>query len=267
MVTKKAVIKPEPDYFYPELDRIAAAIQRHAKPELIQELRGREGREVSGSLSDSVLLEKLAQIIAYSQGAKSKLVDKMLKEGCFNVAFAGFDIDKVSEMNPCLVVDSHWNFISSIRQKTKIFQIVMAARSIKKNGGLCQLWNESEIPTRIHTLADIENFWRGFETLQSALKLVDVPFLHSTTSLLHFMLHIGYDCIKPDTIVVQVAQRLKMGSGNTDKQLKDIVQIVQQYALRRKIRPSLVDLYMLIDGRQTWAEDFVDPTYYDAQTS
>lgn len=36
---------------------------------------------------------------------------------------------------------------------------------------------------------------------------------------------------------------------------------LQRYSLARKIRPPIVDFYMLIEGGQTWARQYVDDSY------
>ncbi len=90
-----------------------------------------------------------------------------------------------------------------------------------------------------------------------------IPFFKCTTSLLHFLLSIGYDCIKPDIIVMMVAKKgnivpSETGDGNRRKVVRDI----QLYSVDRQIRPSVVDLYFLIYGGQTGVTHLVHPWFY-----
>jgi hypothetical protein len=45
-----------------------------------------------------------------------------------------------------------------------------------------------------------------------------------------------------------------------DRDLRQLVKTVQEYALSREIRPSVVDLYLLVYGGQTWAMQFAKST-------
>jgi hypothetical protein len=83
-----------------------------------------------------------------------------------------------------------------------------------------------------------------------------MPFLGNITTLLHLLLDMGYDCVKPDIILLKFANEI----GITDK--KKFVRILQEYSLLRNIRPSIIDLYLLIYGKQLGAKHFVNPEYY-----
>ena len=37
-----------------------------------------------------------------------------------------------------------------------------------------------------------------------------IPFLRSTTTLLHFLLDSGYDCVKPDSVIMDVANYISI---------------------------------------------------------
>lgn len=75
-----------------------------------------------------------------------------------------------------------------------------------------------------------------------------MPFFKKSTSLLHFLLHIGYDCIKPDLVIMKVANKLGMVSSSSEKEKIQVVRVVQLYSVNRKIRPSMVDFYLLVYG-------------------
>ena len=90
-----------------------------------------------------------------------------------------------------------------------------------------------------------------------------MPFFKQSTSLLHFLLHIGYDCIKPDVIIMKVAKELGIVSSNSEKEKLQVVRFVQLYSISRRMRPSIVDFYLLIYGGQRWAKQFVHPSFYE----
>lgn len=90
-----------------------------------------------------------------------------------------------------------------------------------------------------------------------------IPFFQSTTSLLHFLLDIGYDCMKPDLVVIKVAKKLNIVDNETgDKNFRKTVRFIQEYSVDRQIRPSIVDFYFLINEGQMGAKKFVNPDFY-----
>lgn len=110
---------------------------------------------------------------------------------------------------------------------------------------------------------DIYDFWNGFDQLLLTLKNNKIPFFQSTTSLLHFLLDIGYDCVKPDLVVMKVAKKLNIVDNETgDKNFRKTVRFIQEYSVDRQIRPSIVDFYFLIDEGQKGAKKFVVPEFY-----
>ena len=92
------------------------------------------------------------------------------------------------------------------------------------------------------------------------MKNVKMPFYQSSTTLLHLLMMLGFDCIKPDTIVMRVAIE-ELGIVGSEKRENDrigVVRDIQDYSVNNKIKPSIVDFYLLIEGGQTWARKFVD---------
>jgi hypothetical protein len=101
------------------------------------------------------------------------------------------------------------------------------------------------------------------DKLLVTLKNNKIPFFQSTTSLLHFLLDIGYDCVKPDLVVMKVAKKLNIVDSETgDRNFRKTVRLIQEYSVDRKIRPSIVDFYFLIDEGQMSAKKFVKPEFY-----
>ena len=96
-----------------------------------------------------------------------------------------------------------------------------------------------------------------------SLKANKIPFFSSTTSLLHFLLDAGYDCIKPDLVVMKVSKKLGIvDSDKGNKNLIKTVKTIQQYSIKTKIKPPIVDFYFLIDEGQLGAKKYVNPQFY-----
>ena len=207
------------------------------------------------------IMKVISEIIAFSQNAKSEKVEGAINSEAWKKMFSDFDINKVAEMNPCALSDEYWSDIKGIRQKTKLFQIVMLARRLKEfNQGTIPLKTavfETEIPERIRTHEDIDAFWKGFEKMKKNMEINEIPFLRSTTTLLHFLLHTGYDCIKPDSVVMKVAKDIGIVEKETgEKNLKKVVSTIQEYCLCKSMRPPIIDLYLSFEGNQSSVKKF-----------
>jgi len=247
-----------------DIDNIIETVDRFKiEPLFSEEKNRRQNKIVSTLLDDNEILKTLSHLIAFSQNSNSEIVEQVLKSGKFDRAFENFKIDKVVKLNPCDIADEHWTSIKGIRQQAKLFHIVSLARKIKKIGSFADILNQTNIPTTIRTENDIEIFWLGFDKLLATLKNNKIPFFQSTTSLLHFLLDIGYDCVKPDLVVMKVAKKLNIVDNETgDKNFRKTVRFIQEYSVDRKLRPSIIDFYFLIDEGQMGAKKFVKPDFY-----
>lgn len=247
------------------IDKIVETINKYGQEPLFSDqLKRRREKIVSETLSENEILETFANLIAYSQNANSELVEKIINGGKLKEVFANFDIDTVSQMNPCDLADKYWSRISGIRQQAKLFHIMSLARKIKRIGSVSAMLTKTEIPRQITSEDDIAQFWKGFEKLQNTLTANKIPFFRSTTSLLHFLLEMGYDCIKPDLVVMKVSQ--KLGIVETDKGERNLIKTVktiQLYSIQRKIRPAVVDFYFLIEEGQLGAKKYVTADFYN----
>lgn len=254
---------------YAEIDNIIKKINSYKKePEFSREIKKREELKAKKIESDDELLKKLSYLIAFSQNANSKRVEDTINSEKLDDAFNNFKVNEVVKLNPCDIVDKHWECIKGIRQQSKIFHIVMLARKIKKQDSLKDLINGVEIPLRIRSHTDIDGFWKGYIKLLKELKVRKIPFFQSDTSLLHFLLDNGYDCVKPDVIVMREATKLKIVEKETGiKNLREVVKFIQEYSLSRNIRPAVVDFYLLISGGQKSAIDYVNNEYYKSQAN
>jgi hypothetical protein len=252
------------DEVFESIDRIIAAVNGYTVDSSFSfEVTQRNSRRAPSELTDQKLLEIFTTLIAFSGQAPSDKVRIIVDSKIFNEVFQAFDVIKVSSLNPCDLVEEYWDKIGAIRYQTKLFQIVMFARRIRKIGSLSGLLTQSGIPDIINSRDDIERFWNGFDKLQGSLKQFKVSYLKETTTLLHYLLDTGYDCVKPDLVVMKVAKKIGIvESEKGDKNFRQTVKTLQEYCLDRNIRPSIVDLYFLIDEKQKDASRFVHEDYY-----
>jgi len=234
------------------------------EPDFTDEINKRKNRKIPERLSDNEMLKILSELIFFSQNANSKLVEQLLEKKIFNKIFFCYDVHKVATMNPCELVEEFWDSIKSIRQQSKLFHVVMLARKIIQIGSLSKILIESGIPQEIKSNDDIDQFWKKFKELREILDRNKVPFFRSTTSLLHFLLEIGYDCVKPDLVVMKVAKEIGIvDSEKGEKNFIKAVRSIQKYSLEYDIKPSVVDFYFLIHGRQKAAEKYVRKDFYN----
>ena len=250
---------------FEQIDNIIKKVDKYKiEPIFSIEKKARNSRKVADELSESKIIEIFTTLIAYSQNANSILVEEIIKKGIFKVIFADFDIDEIVKMNPCDLADNYWEKISGIRQQAKLFHIVSLARKIKKIGSFNELLTLTEIPKVIKTEKDIDDFWIGFKKLKKVMEINKVPFFRSTTSLLHFLLETGYDCVKPDLVIMKVSRKIGIVDKESgDRNLIKTVRTIQEYSIDRKIRPSIIDLYFLIDEGQLGAKKFVKNEFYN----
>lgn len=247
---------------FASIDRLIANIDaQRQSPRFEAELARRTELEVPHLADNQTVLRHIAHIIAFAH-ADSKRVKAMVDSGAYDRVWQDYDLDAVSAMNPCEVAEQHWGTLSSIQARTKIFQVVMAARALRSRADVAKFLNECDIPRRAQTLEQVAQFWVKFKALQKMMAAADIPFVRSTTSLSHLLLHLGYDCIKPDVIVMRVAQRLKIiDDPKKDTSLRKVARLLQEYAVSRGMRPSVVDMYFLIQEGQSEARDWVKPGF------
>ena len=153
-----------------------------------------------------------------------------------------------------------------IRFKRKVKSIIDCAKSFElihdKYGSFKTLL--SDIPKGLKSKTDVESFWKGFNDLKKIMGDVKMPFFRSSTSLLHLLLHIGFPCIKPDLIVMRVAKKIGIVDFEKgERNLLQSVKVIQLYSVDKDIKPSIVDLYLLIYGGQRWAMQFVTKSFYE----
>ena len=235
------------------------------EPKFSEEIEKRNQRNPVTIQNDDDVLRRFAQLIAFSQNARSNLVFDMLDKGVFDDIFHNFEVDEVAKMIPNTIIACYWDRIKVIRFKKKIDSIVGCAKSLalirSKYGGFASLLKD--IPIDLKSKKDVEIFWEEFNSLKTKLEKANMPFFKRPTSLLHFLLDIGYDCIKPDLVIMKIAKELRIVFSNSEKEKLKVVRFVQLYSISRRMRPSIVDFYLLIYGGQHWAKQFVHPSFYE----
>lgn len=254
---------------FDSIDSIMKEVDSARKePEFSKVIEKRKESSPDRIQDDNDVLRGFARLIAYSQNAQSDLVSAMLKKNIFNDIFHNFEIDKVAEMDSSTVLTHHWDKIKVIRFPKKINSIIGCAESLAsiklRHGSFVALLKKIDIPVNLKSEADVEKFWQGFNNLRNELEQERMPFFNRHTSLLHFLLYIGYDCIKPDLVVMKVAKKLGIvESERGTKNLLQTVRIIQIYSFNREIRPSIVDFYFLIYGGQRDAKKYVNASFYE----
>lgn len=255
----------ETERIYLKIDELIARVNEYKVENVFdEEIDRRQNRVVPDISDDNQILRKLSHLIAYSQNSNSEKVEQVLKSELFDRAFNDFKIDEVINLNPCDIADLHWESIKGIRQQAKIFHIVSLARKIKKVGSFKDILNDVNIPKEITSQSDISYFWDGFNELLKKLKASKIPFFQSTTSLLHLLLDLGYDCAKPDLVIMKVAKKLNIVDDvSGDKNFRQAIRFIQEYSVERGLKPSVVDFYFLVAGEQKGAKKYIDKFYYN----
>jgi len=250
---------------FKHIDNVIEKINQYKiEPIFSNEIEFRNNRTVSNNLTENEIIEIFITLISFSQNANSKLVSEIIETGIFKEIFADFDINKIVKMNPCDLADKYWVKISGIRQQAKLFHIISLARKIKKIGSFNKFLTQTDIPKVIKTENDINEFWIGFAKLKKVMIENKIPFFRSTTSLLHLLLETGYDCVKPDLVVMKVAKKIGIVEKESgEKNLKLTVKTIQEYSIQNNIRPSIIDFYFLIDEGQIGAKKYVKKEFYN----
>lgn len=246
------------DMIFARIDDLKVRVDAAKKePDFSQEVQRRASRSIPKTISDNEVLREMAVVIAFSQQAKDKLVSPMLDRGDLDRAFSGFDVNTVAQLDPAQVVRDHWHNLSVIRYKKKIMAIAGCAQKLIETrryyGSFAHMIGSVDIPAGLNTLADVDLFWTKFSLLQSKMREAQFPYFQRTTSLLHLLLSFGFPCVKPDSVVLQVARDIGI-----EGDIISVVKQIQRYSVSRNIPPAVMDFYFLVYGGQTWAEQFLE---------
>jgi len=226
---------------------------------------------------DREIMRRICVAIAYSQGARSSLISGLIETPVFKEAFAGFDPAALALRDPERILARYWARLGHFRFRGKIPRIVRCACAlngiIRDSGSFAAYLAGFQIPRRICNATHLDQFWQGFNALQSDLRRRQMPFFRSTTSLLQLLLDLDYDSVKPDLIVMRLARRLGIVSRETgDAAFRQCVRFLQEYSITNSCRAAELDLALLAFGGQTGARQLLtqnfcpasDPCYHAA---
>lgn len=245
--------------WYPKLDLAWDSLTRGSSKEWSGILDDRLKVKKKPIPSGNKLMERLVIAIAYSQGAPSDQVQRIIASGHLRESFHGFDIETIAEESQKRLLKRCWKApLTCMRFKGKIGAIIQCARILRdieaEHGDFSNYLKSYRIPQRITTSSDIPLFWEAFDRLQTDLKARQIPFFSNTTSLLQLLLDLDYDSVKPDLIVMRVARQWGIVSRETgNPAFREAVRAFQQYGVDQQRRPLAVDWVVLTHGRQKGA--------------
>lgn len=243
------------------------------------ELHQRVNRSPNMGLSDSVILNRMIDLIAYSSGARSAGVEVLIATGIFTAIFQGYNVQDVSRQSSDKILVDFWGQLGAIRFRKKIPAMIDCARVLlrleTKYGSFMNFLQACQIPTQIKTDSDFHEFWIGFEKVRLELNTLNISYVGNFTTLCHLLMDLGYDCAKPDSAIMrasvdlQIVPKPKKQRKNperdapfSERELKQAIQTIQVYAMCHQIRAAVVDLYFLVHGGQSSVVAFVNSSYY-----
>jgi len=247
---------------FEKLDAIRAKVDLHkVEPLFSIEVSALQSRyETTVTREGNNLLRVMAKLIAYSNNAPSDKVTQLIETDHFERAFHRFDLAAVASDNPERIVESHWPTIKAIRFQKKVGYIVECARLLLKLGKdkatIESLYQQHNIPVQLANSGDIDCFWQKFDTILSRYEREGMPYFKNMTTLLHLLLHVGFPCVKPDLVVMRTAAQIGLVQGRENHnayrpvERKLAVKTIQEYCLSRSVHPAIIDLYLLVHGRQ-----------------
>jgi 3-methyladenine DNA glycosylase Tag len=253
---------PSTDIVFARIDALLERIRKYAsEPEFSKEIRSRE-RTPNFDLPDNDVLWEMIEVIALSQAVPAKRIGDMIDRGVFSDVFGSFDPATVARMKPEDIYKRHWKGkLSPIRFPNKIDAMVACAISLraiaKQHGSFMNSLKAAHFPERIHSNADIGQFWEAFER---ASRQAPPYFQKNFTSMCHLLQTYRFPCAKPDKVVMKVAVSLGIVSDRKkypESDLRKVVQFMQSYAAQRGMSVPMVDLIFLIHGGQSWAKKLV----------
>ncbi|QEM69522.1 hypothetical protein FO488_16065 [Geobacter sp. FeAm09] len=247
---------------FEKLDEIMAKVDLHKiEPLFSIEVSALNSRyETTITREGNNLLRVMAKLIAYSNNAPSDKITQLLETDYFELAFHRFDLAAVASDTPERIVKSHWPTIKAIRFQKKVGYIVECARLLLEHGKdkatIESLYQQYNIPTKLANSEDIDSFWQKFDTLLIRYERERMPYFKNMTTLLHLLLHVGFPCVKPDLVVMRTAAQIGLVQGRDNHnayrpaERKLVVKTIQEYCLSRSVHPAIIDLYLLVHGRQ-----------------
>jgi 3-methyladenine DNA glycosylase Tag len=250
--------------------------QFKSDPQFSDEVKKRTARKPSFDETDDEVFGRVVKLIAYSQAARTSSVKPLIENGIFKQIFDNYSVEEVAKRESLKPSPEEWEKIGAIRFPTKVKSMICAARSIleiqRQHGSFMSYLATVGLPANISSESQIEAFWNGFDQMRKDLKEIEFPFLQSFTTLCHFLMNCGFDCAKPDSGVMAAATDLGIvprlqnkKAKHSESDLRNTVLAIQKYTVARQEtdkRPSVIEMYFLIQGGQSGAKGWVSEQFY-----
>jgi hypothetical protein len=260
------------------IDKMVERINRFKiDPQFTQQMEDRRRKAPNFALSDSEILRHLMILVAYSNNANSEKVTHLVEGPAFESIFQKYFVQKTSELTAERIIADCWHDLTAIRFKKKIDAWVRCAKSLPsiqtRYGSFMRYLSSTGLPNSIKSADDIEVFWESFNRIRAYFLELELPYFGNFTTLCHLLMHLGFDCAKPDIIVMRAAVDLgvvplppkKKNSekrrAHPEQSLAQTVRTIQGYAVGRNTRAPVIDLYFLIHGGQADSKGLVAAAY------
>jgi len=252
------------------IDGMVERVERFkVDPQFAAEVKNRDNRRPDFALNDERILERLIELIAFSNNARSEGVDTLVQRQVFRLIFRDYSVENAATFAHEEIVREHWPEIKAIRFKRKVRAMVRCAACLleirNRYGSFIGYLSTAGLPRVVRSDADIRAFWNSFRQIQAYLREMKVPYFGNLTSLCHLLLDLGFDVAKPDSAVMEASVSLGIvapARTYPPKNLERTVRTVQRYAITRGKRVPVIDLYFLVKGGQSWARQFVSEDFY-----
>lgn len=161
-------------FWYRQLDQAWDSLTKGASEAWHADLERCQAVKAVPIPSGDRLMEKFCVAIAHSQSAPSDVVLRMIKNGHLKAAMHDYSVAKIAEQDPIQLLRDCWKKpLTCIRFRGKIKSMVQCARILRdiesEQGSFAKFLCSFRVPRRIHSSADIEVFWRAFDSLQQDL--------------------------------------------------------------------------------------------------
>ncbi|MDP2953168.1 MAG: hypothetical protein Q8O76_07625, partial [Chloroflexota bacterium] len=164
----------------PRMDAVIARVNRFQTPALANAINNRNRGAPNFNLSDSDVLRKCIESIAYSQQAQALLVQGLINSGIFHRIFCGYNVPAVANLNHDQVSAQYWGQLGALRFRTKIKAMIGCAQSLihlrQNHPSLMSYLSRMNIPVTIRSQPDIDAFWSSFGVVQHYFRHIGMPF-------------------------------------------------------------------------------------------
>jgi len=293
-MTKPQSVPDPPNSVVHAIDRMVDRINRFkVEPEFTREIHERSSKLPNFAMDDREIFRRLVVLIAYSNNANSLKVTRLVESDAFESMLQNYFIAKWPQFAPggaCgsedktaefakAIIDGRWPDLRPIRFRYKVEAWARCAKCLLRtqleHGSFMTFLKCAGLPSILQSECDIRIFWDSFNQVRHKLRGQKFPYFANFTSLCHLLLDLGFDCAKPDLIVMKSAVDLGIvppppkkkrkpdeSGSHPEESLGKAVRTIQIYAVHRGMRVPVVDLYFLIHGGQADSRALVKPEYY-----